>query len=39
MAKEVPVKEREKREVPIDQWTGCYEDGWQSLIVPEAFAH
>jgi hypothetical protein len=22
-----------------DNWTGCYEGGWQGLIVPEAFAH
>ena len=21
------------------EWTGCYEGGWQYLIVPEAFAH
>ncbi len=20
-------------------WTGCYDDGWRDLIVPEAFSH
>jgi hypothetical protein len=25
--------------VPIVRWTGCYDDGWRDLIVPEAFAH
>ncbi|KKM04939.1 hypothetical protein LCGC14_1759140 [marine sediment metagenome] len=23
----------------ITTWTGCYEGGWQGLIVPEAFSH
>lgn len=23
----------------VEQWQGCYDDGWQGLIVPEAFAH
>ena len=23
----------------ITRWDGCYRDGWQDLIVPEAFAH
>lgn len=23
----------------IDQWHGCYDDGWQGSIVPEAFSH
>lgn len=23
----------------IDQWNGCYDDGWKDLIVPEAFSH
>jgi hypothetical protein len=23
----------------IDEWRGCYGEGWQGLIVPEAFAH
>ncbi|MBE3035723.1 MAG: hypothetical protein IMZ70_01365 [Candidatus Atribacteria bacterium] len=23
----------------MNQWHGCYDDGWQGLIVPEAFAH
>ena len=22
-----------------DTWTGCYNEGWQGLIVPEAFSH
>ena len=22
-----------------DSWQGCYDDSWQGLIVPEAFAH
>ena len=25
--------------VPVTTWQGCYADGWQDLIVPEAFAH
>ena len=24
---------------PVTTWQGCYSDGWQDLIVPEAFAH
>lgn len=23
----------------MDKWHGCYDDGWQGIIVPEAFAH
>jgi 16S rRNA G966 N2-methylase RsmD len=23
----------------IEMWQGCYDDGWQGVIVPEAFAH
>ena len=26
-------------EMPSDAWTGCYDGGWQGLIVDEAFAH
>ena len=26
-------------EMPSDAWTGCYDGGWQGLIVAEAFAH
>lgn len=22
-----------------ETWTGCYDDGWRDLIVPDAFAH
>ncbi len=32
--KEVPL-----REVPVVIWNDCYSQGWQSMIVPEAFAH
>jgi len=27
------------RDVHINQWHGCYEGGWQDMIVPEAFVH
>ena len=23
----------------MTNWHGCYDDGWQGIIVPEAFAH
>jgi len=23
----------------MGEWHNCYDDGWQGLIVPEAFAH
>ena len=23
----------------MNEWTGCYTDGWQGEIVPEAFSH
>jgi hypothetical protein len=25
--------------LPASEWHGCYDDGWQGEIVPEAFAH
>jgi hypothetical protein len=28
-----------EREVPVEVWTGCYDDSWDGFIVPEAFAH
>lgn len=24
---------------PVDEWTGCYDQSWRDLIVPEAFTH
>jgi len=23
----------------VDNWTGCYDSGWQDLIIPESFSH
>ena len=28
-----------KFENEINKWHGCYDDGWQGIIVPEAFSH
>lgn len=28
-----------QRTTQIDQWHGCYDEGWKGLIVDEAFAH
>lgn len=26
-------------DIPVTTWKGCYKDGWQRVIAPEAFAH
>ena len=28
-----------ENQIICDKWHGCYDDGWQGIIVPEAFAH
>jgi len=31
--------ETHKVKESVGEWHGCYEGGWQGIIVPEAFAH